>query len=59
MKILWIPGTLILWIMWVFPIETGSKRNVVSNTRMWNNRHIFAPLISILIYVILAGLFLK
>ena len=51
------PGYIVLWLMFYFPSENGKNRNVARGRRAWNNRHIMAPVYTLMIYSILLFLF--
>ena len=51
MNPVWYPGLFILYVMYIFPHEWGKKRNVVGTNRQWQQRHVLAPIYSILFYI--------
>lgn len=51
MKPVWYPGLFILYVLYIFPHEWGKKRNVVGTNRQWQQRHVLAPIYSILFYI--------
>jgi len=50
--IIWAPGYIILGLSFFIPTEWGKRRNVSKSGRQWKARNIFAPVYSILIYLI-------
>lgn len=57
-KYLWLPGLIIIAIMYFFPTEWGKQRNVSRGGRWWAHREAIAPIISILIYLLIGILIL-
>lgn len=53
-KLFWLPGYIVIAMMYFLPIESGKKRNVSRSARWWNHKNKMAPIISICIYLALA-----
>lgn len=56
-KLLWLPGFVIIAIMYFLPTEWGKQRNVTRGGRWWAYKDNIAPVISILIYILI-GMFI-
>ena len=54
--VLFFPGYALLWFMYYFPTERGKGRNVVRGGRSWRNRHVMAPIYTVLLLLFVFGL---
>ncbi len=51
-KILWLPGLIIIAVIYFFPNEWGNKKNVIRGSRWWAYKDTLAPIISIFLYLL-------
>ncbi|MGC6476413.1 MAG: hypothetical protein ACON41_07215 [Parvibaculales bacterium] len=51
--ILFLPGYALMALSYFFPTEWGKRRNTSTTARQWNKKHFFAPLYSLVIYLMI------
>lgn len=51
--LLFLPGYIFIWVLYFFPVEWGKKRNVARGGRWFKYQDVFAPVVSILFYLLI------